>query len=83
MFSAAARRAFSVRCPVSAVRKHLLGNRVGAFLSNVVESQVIGANELVVFIAGRGGGRRVESIARVEGLDPGGDYALRLLDPDS
>ncbi|WP_106639754.1 P-type conjugative transfer ATPase TrbB [Allosphingosinicella vermicomposti] len=34
------------------------------------------AIDLVVFIAGRGIGRRVQSIAAVEGLTPEGDYAL-------
>jgi len=34
------------------------------------------AIDLVVFIAGRGLARRVETIARVAGLDPDGDYAL-------
>jgi type IV secretion system protein VirB11 len=34
------------------------------------------AIDLVVFIAGRGSGRRVDTIARVAGLDAQGDYAL-------
>jgi len=34
------------------------------------------AIDLVVFIAGRGSGRRIDTIARVAGLDPDGDYAL-------
>lgn len=34
------------------------------------------AIDLVVFISGRGLGRRVDTIARVAGLDPDGDYAL-------
>ena len=32
--------------------------------------------DLVVFIKGRGPGRRVETIVEVKGLDSGGDYAL-------
>ena len=40
------------------------------------------AIDLVVFIAGRGTARRIESIAAVEGLDGAGDYALRPLHPD-
>ena len=40
------------------------------------------AIDLVVFIAGRGTGRWIESIAAVEGLDGAGDYALRPLHPD-
>ncbi len=34
------------------------------------------AIDLVVFIAGRGSARRVETLARVAGLDPDGNYAL-------
>lgn len=41
------------------------------------------AIDLVAFIAGRGTARRIDSIAVVEGLDAAGDYALRLLDPES
>lgn len=41
------------------------------------------AIDLVVFIAGRGTARRVETIARVAGLDAQGRYALALLDLDA
>lgn len=34
------------------------------------------AIDMVVFIAGRGSARRVETLARVAGLDPDGNYAL-------
>jgi len=34
------------------------------------------AIDIIVFIAGRGTSRRVETIARVTGLDPDGGYAL-------
>jgi len=34
------------------------------------------AIDLVVFISGRGSARRIDTIARVAGLDPDGDYAL-------
>jgi type IV secretion system protein VirB11 len=37
------------------------------------------AIDLLVFIAGRGTGRRIAAIEAVEGLDPSGDYALRPL----
>jgi P-type conjugative transfer ATPase TrbB len=40
------------------------------------------AIDLVVFIAGRGLARRVETIARVAGVDPDGDYAVLDLIPD-
>ena len=34
------------------------------------------AIDLVVFISGRGLGRRIETVARVAGLDPDGKYAV-------
>jgi P-type conjugative transfer ATPase TrbB len=40
------------------------------------------AIDLVVFIAGRGSARRVETLARVAGLDPDGGYAVLDLAPD-
>ena len=39
------------------------------------------AIDVVVFIEGRGAARRIGTVERVEGLDPCGDYALRLVDP--
>lgn len=39
------------------------------------------AIDLVVFIRGRGTSRCVETLARVTGLDPNGDYQLADLDP--
>jgi len=41
------------------------------------------AIDMIVFIAGRGTGRRVETIARVVGLDPDGGYAFLDLTPQS
>ena len=40
------------------------------------------AIDMIVFISGRGLGRRVETVARVTGLDRQGDYALLDLTPD-
>lgn len=40
------------------------------------------AIDMVVFIAGRGTGRRVDTLARVAGLDPDGGYAVIDLTPD-
>jgi P-type conjugative transfer ATPase TrbB len=40
------------------------------------------AIDMIVFIAGRGLGRRVETIARVAGLDPDGNYAVLDLTTD-
>jgi type IV secretion system protein VirB11 len=39
------------------------------------------AIDLVVFIQGRGTGRRIETIAEVAGLDADGDYAVTDLAP--
>ena len=39
------------------------------------------AIDLVVFIAGRGTGRRIDTIAEVAGLDADGDYAVTELSP--
>jgi type IV secretion system protein TrbB len=41
------------------------------------------AIDLIVFIDGRGVGRRIDSIAAVEGLDASGDYALRTVDSEN
>lgn len=41
------------------------------------------AIDLIVFIAGRGVGRRIETIARVAGLDPDGGYAVLDITPAS
>jgi type IV secretion system protein VirB11 len=40
------------------------------------------AIDMIVFIAGRGLARRVETIARVAGIDPDGGYAVVDLTPD-
>jgi type IV secretion system protein VirB11 len=39
------------------------------------------AIDIIVFIAGRGTARRVETIVAVEGLTPGGDYAVTNIIP--
>jgi len=41
------------------------------------------AIDLIVFIEGRGTGRRIGGLECVEGLDAAGDYALRPLDPET
>ena len=41
------------------------------------------AIDMIVFIAGRGLARRVETIARVAGLDPDGNYAVLSLNPQA
>lgn len=43
---------------------------------------VADAIDLIVFIAGRGLGRRVETVARVAGVDPQGGYAVVDITPD-
>ena len=39
------------------------------------------AVDIIIFIRGRGTGRRVETVARVTGLDSSGEYVLADLDP--
>lgn len=41
------------------------------------------AIDLIVFIAGRGSARRIDTLARVAGLDPDGEYAVIPLSPDA
>ncbi len=41
------------------------------------------AIDMIVFIAGRGLGRRVETIARVAGVDPDGGYAVIDITPQA
>jgi type IV secretion system protein VirB11 len=40
------------------------------------------AIDMIVFIAGRGLARRIETIARVAGVDPDGGYVIIDLTPD-
>jgi type IV secretion system protein VirB11 len=47
----------------------------------VPKALIAEAIDIVVFLAGRGAARRVESIVRVEGLAANGDYALEDLVP--
>jgi type IV secretion system protein TrbB len=46
---------------------------------NVPRTLIAEAIELIVFISGRGAGRRVTSLARVVGVDPDGGYGLTEL----
>ena len=39
------------------------------------------AIDMIIFISGRGLARRVETVARVAGLDPDGNYAVLDLSP--
>lgn len=50
-------------------------------IANVPRRLIAEAVDLVVFIRGRGPARRIETIARVTGLDAAGDYVLADLDP--
>jgi type IV secretion system protein VirB11 len=47
----------------------------------VPRALIADAVDLIVFLAGRGGSRRVESLIEVHGLDAGGDYLLKPLAP--
>ena len=44
---------------------------------------IAGAIDVVLFIEGRGTGRRIGAVDCVEGLDASGDYALRPFTPDT
>ena len=55
---------------------------VGEAVYAVPRRLIAEAIDLVVFIEGRGTGRRVGALAAVEGLDLSGDYAVRTIDPN-
>ena len=55
---------------------HRIEQLVQEAVVTVPRELIAGAIDLVVFIAGRGLDRRVTTIARVNGLDPRGGYAL-------
>ena len=48
-------------------------------VASVPRQLVAEAIDLIVFVEGRGTGRRIAGIEAVEGLGPGGDYLLRPL----
>jgi type IV secretion system protein VirB11 len=48
---------------------------------NAPRALIAEAIEMIVFISGRGAGRRVTSLARVVGVHPDGDYGLHELMP--
>jgi type IV secretion system protein TrbB len=50
---------------------------------NVPRALIAEAIDLIVFISGRGLTRRIETIARVAGLDPGGAYGLVDVTPST
>ena len=50
-------------------------------VTNVPRALIAEAIDIIVFITGRGLARRIETIAEVAGLDPGGGYALVDITP--
>lgn len=50
---------------------------------SVSRQLIADAVDIVVFISGRGHGRRVDTLARIFGLDDHGDYLIRALDPSA
>jgi type IV secretion system protein VirB11 len=50
-------------------------------VTSVPRRLIAEAIDLIVFIEGRGTGRRIGAVAAVEGLDLSGDYAVRFIDP--
>jgi type IV secretion system protein TrbB len=61
---------------------HRLEQLVQEAVVTVPRRLIADAIDMVVFIAGRGTDRRVETIARVGGLDARGDYAITDLFPE-
>ena len=61
---------------------HRLEQLVQEAVVTVPRRLIADAIDMVVFIAGRGTDRRVETIARVAGLDACGDYAITDLTPE-
>ncbi|QNM83307.1 P-type conjugative transfer ATPase TrbB [Sphingomonas sabuli] len=49
---------------------------------NVPRQLIADAIDLIIFIEGRGSSRRVAELLALEGVDPGGTYAVRALTPD-
>ena len=66
----------------AAAALHRLEQLVQEAVIAVPRRLIAEAIDLVVFIEGRGIGRRIGTIAAVEGLDASGEYALRRLDPE-
>ena len=60
-------------------RLELLVQEAVAFVPRRLIAEAI---DVIVFIAGRGSGRRIAALEQVEGLDRAGDYALRSINPD-
>jgi type IV secretion system protein VirB11 len=60
---------------------HRLEQLVQEAVVTVPRHLIAEAIDLIVFIAGRGAGRRVETIAALAGIDPDGNYALRDFAP--
>lgn len=61
---------------------HRLESLVQESVVTVPRRLIAAAIDMVVFIAGRGTGRRIETIAAVVGLDARGDYLVTDLTPD-
>jgi P-type conjugative transfer ATPase TrbB len=59
---------------------HRLEQLIQEAVTAVPRRLIAQAVNLVVFIEGRGTGRRISSVASIEGLDLSGDYAVRFID---
>jgi type IV secretion system protein VirB11 len=62
---------------------HRLEQLAQEAVATVPRRLIAEAIDLLVFIAGRGSGRRIETIAALQGLDGTGGYALRVLHSDN
>ena len=61
------------------LRRHRIEQLVQEGVAIIPRRLIAEAIDLVVFIAGRGSDRRVETIAEVTGLDGNGDYRVSTL----
>ncbi|MFZ1102120.1 MAG: hypothetical protein WAN86_04610 [Hyphomicrobiaceae bacterium] len=70
-----------IRLVAAHVRREVTDQLVQEAVVTVPRALIAEAVDLIVFLAGRGTSRRVESLIEVQGLDPGGDYLLKPVAP--
>jgi type IV secretion system protein VirB11 len=73
----------TVHANSAAASLHRLEQLIQEAVVTVPRRLIAEAIDTIVFIAGRGLARRVETIARVTGIGPDGNYALLDLTPDA
>ncbi len=73
----------TVHANSAAAALHRLEQLIQEAVVTAPRALICDAIDVIVFIAGRGTARRVDTIIAVEGLTPGGDYAVTNLPPAS